>query len=213
MGVAERRWREKEQRRNTIMDAAERVFFAKGADTATMDEVAEIAELSKGLLYHYFKNKHDLCHAIVHRGLRVLKQFFERAIRNNERGIDQVRAIGEGYIQFSREYPNYFTLMAWFEAERSENGHPESFELACEQEGGQVIELVAQAVQNGIDDGSIRADLHPMVTAVNLWGQTHGLIQVSSYKAAQKRYAVEPEVLHKAGLDMISRGLMPASKS
>ncbi len=207
MGVAERRWREKEQRRNTIMDAAERVFFAKGADNATMDEVAESAELSKGLLYHYFKNKHDLCHAIVHRGLRVLRQFFERAIRTHELGIDQVRAIGEGYIQFSREYPNYFNLMAWFEAERGENGDPESFELACEKEGGQVIELVAQAVQNGITDGSIRADIHPMATAVNLWGQTHGLIQVASYKDAQKRYQVEPDILLTAGLDLIGRGL------
>ena len=213
MGVAERRWREKEQRRNTIMDAAERVFFAKGTDHATMDEVAETAELSKGLLYHYFKNKHDLCHAIVHRGLRVLHQFFERAIHTHERGIEQVRAIGEGYIQFSREYPNYFNLMAWFEAERGENGDPESFELACEKEGGQVIELVAQAVQNGIDDGSIRADLNPMVTAVNLWGQTHGLIQVASYKDAHNRYKVEPDILLQAGLDLIDRGLMPLSKS
>ena len=209
MGVAERRWREKEQRRNTIMDAAERVFFAKGADNATMDEVAESAELSKGLLYHYFKNKHDLCHAIVHRGLRVLKQFFERAIRNHERGIEQVRAIGEGYIQFSREYPNYFNLMAWFEAERSENDDPESFQLACEEEGGQVLELVAQAVQNGIDDGSIRADLDPMVTAMILWGQTHGLIQVASYKDARHRYKVDPHHLLQAYLDFTNRGLEP----
>ena len=209
MGIAERRWREKEQRRNTIMDAAERVFFAKGADNATMDEVAETAELSKGLLYHYFKNKHDLCHAIVHRGLRVLRQFFERAIRSHERGIDQVRAIGEGYIQFSREYPNYFNLMAWFEAERGENGDAESYEVACEQEGGQVIELVAQAVQNGIDDGTIRADLNPMVTAMILWGQTHGLIQVASYKEARQRHKVDPEHLLQAYLDFTSRGLEP----
>ena len=213
MGVAERRWREKEQRRNTIMDAAERVFFAKGADNATMDEVAETAELSKGLLYHYFKNKHDLCHAIVHRGLQVLQQFFDRAIRTHERGIEQVRAIGESYIQFSREYPYYYNLMAWFEAERSESSDPESFEMACEKEGGQAIQLVAQAVQNGIDDGSIHPDLDPMVTAVNLWGQTHGLIQVASYKDAHQRYKVDADTLLQTGLDLIDRGLKPPSKS
>ena len=51
MGIAERREREREQRRNTILDAAETVFFSKGINLATMDEVAEEAELSKGTLY------------------------------------------------------------------------------------------------------------------------------------------------------------------
>jgi len=209
MGIAERRWREKEQRRNTIMDAAERVFFAKGAANATMDEVAEAAELSKGLLYFYFKNKNDLCHAIVHRGLRVLHQFFERAIRDHERGIDQVRAIGAAYIGFSREYPDYFNLMAWFEAERGNEADPETYEEACAEEGGECIELVARAVQNGIDDGTVRRDLDPLVTAVILWGQTHGIIQIARYKETKHQYRVDPEHMLHIALDFISRGLEP----
>ena len=60
MGIAERKEREKEHRRNTILDAAEEVFFSKGINLATMDEVAERAELSKGTLYLYFKNKEEL---------------------------------------------------------------------------------------------------------------------------------------------------------
>ena len=40
MGIAERKEREKEQRRNNIIDAAESVFFSKGIENATMDEIA-----------------------------------------------------------------------------------------------------------------------------------------------------------------------------
>ena len=47
MGVAERKEREKEQRRKGILDAAEKVFFKHGVENATMDNVAEEAELSK----------------------------------------------------------------------------------------------------------------------------------------------------------------------
>jgi AcrR family transcriptional regulator len=43
MGTAERREREKQQRKNDILDAAEKVFFQKGLNVATMDEVAEEA--------------------------------------------------------------------------------------------------------------------------------------------------------------------------
>ncbi|MCK5408322.1 MAG: helix-turn-helix transcriptional regulator, partial [Candidatus Krumholzibacteria bacterium] len=60
MGIAERREREKEQRRIDIIDAAERVFFSKGWQAATMDDVAEAVELSKATLYLYFKNKEEL---------------------------------------------------------------------------------------------------------------------------------------------------------
>ena len=60
MGIAERREREKDQRRNTILDAAEKVFFSQGINLATMDGVAEEAELSKGTLYLYFKSKEEL---------------------------------------------------------------------------------------------------------------------------------------------------------
>ena len=57
MGVAERRQREKEERRSCIVAAAEAVFLEKGLDVATMDEIAARAEVSKGTLYLYFKEK------------------------------------------------------------------------------------------------------------------------------------------------------------
>lgn len=60
MGTHERKEREREHRREDILDAAQHVFFEKGLPTATMDEIAEIAELSKGTLYLYYKSKEDL---------------------------------------------------------------------------------------------------------------------------------------------------------
>jgi TetR/AcrR family transcriptional regulator len=39
MGIAERREREKEQRRNDIIDAAEKVIFSKGYAESAMDDI------------------------------------------------------------------------------------------------------------------------------------------------------------------------------
>ena len=61
MGIAERKEREKLQRRKDIIDAAEKVFFYRGFESATMDEIAEKVELSKGTLYLYFKSKEEAC--------------------------------------------------------------------------------------------------------------------------------------------------------
>jgi len=56
MGTTERRNRERKQREEQIINAAEKVFFERGFDNSTMDDVAGAAELSKGALYTYFKN-------------------------------------------------------------------------------------------------------------------------------------------------------------
>jgi len=38
MGINERREREKEVRRDAILDAAENIFFSKGVDSSSMDK-------------------------------------------------------------------------------------------------------------------------------------------------------------------------------
>ena len=68
MGTHERKEREKESRRENIVDAAEKIIRVKGFEGMTMDDVAVIAELGKGTIYLYFKNKTDLYHAVVCRG-------------------------------------------------------------------------------------------------------------------------------------------------
>ena len=77
MGINERKEREKEHRREEIISSAEKVFFEKGLQTATMDEIAERAELGKSTLYLYYKSKEDLYLAVLLRGTEILLQKFE----------------------------------------------------------------------------------------------------------------------------------------
>ena len=51
-----RKEREKIERKNSILNAAKKVFAQKGFEKATLDEIAEEAEFGKGTLYNYFKN-------------------------------------------------------------------------------------------------------------------------------------------------------------
>ena len=47
MGISERRQREKEQRKTEIIDAAERLFFSRGYEDVSMDDIAREVELNK----------------------------------------------------------------------------------------------------------------------------------------------------------------------
>ena len=81
MGIAERKEREKQLRREEIVLAAEKIFFSKGFDPSTMDDIAEEAELSKGTLYLYFKNKEELYASL---SLRILQYLHIRVEHVNK---------------------------------------------------------------------------------------------------------------------------------
>ena len=81
MGIQERKEREKERRRQQIMVAAKRVFSDKGFNKATMEDIAQEAELSPGTLYLYFKNKEELYASL---SLRILQYLLIRVEHVNE---------------------------------------------------------------------------------------------------------------------------------
>jgi len=187
MGTVERREREKEQRREDILDAAEKIIFSRGLKEATMDEIAEAAELSKGTLYLYFKSKEDMYFGINHRALRILRGMFETAMSTPITGVEKTREIGRAYYEFSRKYPDYFEAMMHFDAEvtRPEEIGPVGIE--CHREGMAVLGLVAESIRQGIRDGSIRGDLDPKRTAILLWAQTDGVIRIVARKCEHMR--------------------------
>ncbi len=61
-------------RRESILDAAARLFARKGVNSATMSDIAAEAGLSAGAIYRYFGSKDDLLRAV-----------FDEAVERNER--------------------------------------------------------------------------------------------------------------------------------
>ena len=72
MGITERKQRKEEQRKKEILDAAERLFFTRGYEDVSMDQIAREVELNKATLYLYCKNKETLFAGIVLRGIAIL---------------------------------------------------------------------------------------------------------------------------------------------
>ncbi len=84
MGIKERRVREKENRIRIILDAAKDAFMKKGFQNTSMEEIANQAEIGKGTIYIYFKNKNDLYTAILLSGL----ESFRKRLKDLENGLD-----------------------------------------------------------------------------------------------------------------------------
>jgi TetR/AcrR family transcriptional regulator len=209
MGIIERKEREKIQRKNDIINAAEEVFFSKGINFATMDDVAEKAELSKGTIYLYFKNKEELYLAIACRALEILYQMFEKATAKEKIGLHKVRAIGQAYYQYSNKYSNYFHTILHYEVSRFDSALSAPMLDECHKIGQKVMQQVAAAIETGIHDKSIRADLNPIRTAYLLNGASSGVIRlIAREKDHIKKFEdFKPEDLHNDFMNMMFHAL------
>src|SRR5690606_37316517 len=56
-----------EATRNSLLDAAERVFYDKGVARASLNEIALAAGATRGAIYWHFKDKADLFNAMMDR--------------------------------------------------------------------------------------------------------------------------------------------------
>src|SRR5580692_2163167 len=160
--IAIRRGEEKERRRAEILDAAEALYAKKGWDALTVDQVARSARLSRALVYVYFRDKEELLFAIGERAMGVLRDRFIAAAAGHALGMDQVEAIGRAYMAYAYEFPHYFDFCSRFQA-HSVAVDPGSHEGACRAAGDEAIGAVVQAIETGLQDGSIRADVGPPI--------------------------------------------------
>ena len=209
MGVAERKEREKIQRRNAIIDAAESVFFKVGIDNASMDQVAQEAELSKGTLYLYFKSKDELYRAIILRGFIILKRKLKEAALSQENGFQNVKAISEAYIKFSYEHLGYFNAILYYQNDIFSSRDRAPSQVQSLEGGNAVIGVLINAIQKGKLDQSIANHINEVETAFVLWSQITGLLQVIQRKMSiiTYHYKIKQNDLFGSYFDLLERSL------
>ncbi|WP_067051059.1 TetR/AcrR family transcriptional regulator [Methanofollis ethanolicus] len=178
MGTTERRQREKEQRKTAIIDAAERLFFSRRYEDVSMDDIAREVELNKATIYLYFKNKETLFATIVLRGVEILKEKYLACMGTPAPGIVKVALMGQAYYRFSQEYPEYLRLIHFYGSERFSGENPYTAEIG--KGYGTCRRILRDAVQKGIDDGTIRDDLDPFLTSMYLMTSFMGILSMEN---------------------------------
>ena len=96
-----------QQRRAQLLDLGVRLLATRSLDELSIDLLAEEAGISRGLLYHYFGNKHDFHEAVVRRAADDLiattappadGEPMERLVTSLAAYVDYVVANHEGYL-------------------------------------------------------------------------------------------------------------------
>lgn len=161
MSTADRKEREKERRRSEIIDAAETLFFSRGYEKVTMDDIARETELARGTLYLYFKNKDDIYVSIAVRGLKILNSTFREGSIPGVSGIEKIRSMLLALYEFNKKYPGYYAAIVHLQMHGfSRADFPEMAEM--ERVHGDSFRMVLKAFNQGIGDRTVKADIDPV---------------------------------------------------
>lgn len=90
--------KEAEERRNEILDAADELFFKKGFDSTSTNDILQKVGIARGTLYYHFKSKEDIMDALIERYNTCIldeaqKIAIDRSIPVSERIIRVVMAL------------------------------------------------------------------------------------------------------------------------
>ncbi len=214
MGVQERKEQGRQLRRKDIVDAAEKVFFSKGYEAATMDDVARQAEFSKRTVYVYFRSKEQLYFEIMVRGYRILNQRIGVVLGENP-GLgarEKIRLIGKTLYEFGVNHPNHFdAIMNYENGEKDfQEGVPDGPRQECYSLGEELFGYLVVSLADGVKEGEFRADIDVVSTAIILWACTLGLFNTLGKKKAylEHYHARNAENLVEDGMDMLLQTLV-----
>lgn len=205
MTKAERREREHELRRNDIVDAAEKLFFANGYENVKMNDIALEAEMARGTLYQYFKNKEDIYAAIALRAAEMIQERFQELLTQDLTGIEKIIWVCNFYYDFYKEYPGYYEAYyhsGMFEIEGSET-------LKKMQKIRKIsFQNAVNAVKDGIKDGSLREGIDPVVATLYMLATANNINNISPVtQMYMDEYGLTHDDLFKETLDMSIRAI------
>jgi AcrR family transcriptional regulator len=179
MTALQKREQRKQERHETIIAAAVRVFLERGVPATTMDEIARAADVSKGTLYLYFASKDELLLSVAIEWLDTLEVKLERLRESEfESGLEVMRAGMKLYARHALASPGHFKVaMSWLNTAYSlDEGTPlfQEYRAAIAQK----YAFMLAAIERGKADGSVALNAPPGTIAIQLWGGMLGVILV-----------------------------------
>lgn len=175
----ETRKEQKEKRRQEILWAALELFVSRGYAATKITDIAAQANMSTGLMFHYFESKEKLYEELIRMGLEGTAY---PAGQRCGHAIDFFVQFTAQLFEYMKTHPvmaKMFVLMA--QAQRSEAAPPHIREIAMQVN---TIEQFVPIVEWGQQEGTIR-DGEPRVLSNAFWCCIQGIAE---------RYATNQEI-------------------
>jgi AcrR family transcriptional regulator len=167
----ERRQRDARRTRADILDVATTVFAANGFSGARVDEIAELTQTTKRMIYYYFGSKEGLY-------LQVMEAAYE-GIRRLERQlnvahlppVEALRRLAESTYDHHTSHRDFVRLVAIENIHRAENI---ANSTVIHDLNSTAVETLEEILRRGVEEGLFRTDvdaldLHMLISSYSIF--------------------------------------------
>ena len=146
-------------RKQLILEAATKSFSLFGYKATTMDQVSKLANVGKGTIYTFFKNKEELFDEIISSLIKDMKAEAELAIDHNSRFDENINRVLFRLLEFRKSHQLTIKL---FQEER-EIGTQAVVDVVQRVEQA-IVNYMIGIIQEAIERGEIKP-CNPEITA------------------------------------------------
>ncbi|MFC3883644.1 TetR/AcrR family transcriptional regulator [Bacillus songklensis] len=146
-------------RRQSIIQAATKSFSLFGYKATTMDQVAKLANVGKGTIYTFFKNKEELFDEIVSSMIMEMKEAADQVMDRDRSFFENAHQALYCILEFRKQHQ----LMIKLTQEEKEMGTPAVQEV-MERVEIAIVSYIKQKIEAAIQKGEIR-ECDPEITA------------------------------------------------
>ena len=153
----------REEQRERILEAAQKIFARKGFTDTKMTDIAATAKISYGLAYHYFANKEEIFTRLVESALKSSTELLQYARQQPGTPWDRLHRLVTRILEGAQREPEAFMVI--LQAFTNDTVPREARKIARQQSEVSQATL-KQLVQEGQAAGQVVAgDPDQLVTA------------------------------------------------
>lgn len=146
-------------RRQQIIDAATNSFSLFGYKSTTIDQVARLANVGKGTIYTFFKNKEELFDEIINDLIKEMKEVANDAVNPSDSFYENVHRVLYKLLEFRKKHQ----LTIKLSQEARDIGTPAVLEVMEKLELA-ILNFIKDNVIHAIQKGEIK-DCDPEITS------------------------------------------------
>ena len=168
---------EAEATRTRILDAAEKVFRAKGVAHASLEQVARAARLTRGAIYWHFRDKGELFDAMMERVALPAEAMMERAERDGAADpLEKLRRSACGVLlraardaQVRRVFEISYHRCEYVGDAAGIRDRQVSHQSAC-------LETIESAIRDCVKQGLLPKGVDPHIAALGAMAYVSGIL-------------------------------------
>lgn len=108
MGTKERKERERDERRELILNAANEILKEEGIDNLSIRKIAGRIEYSPAIVYHYFQDKDEIINHLMQKGYQKIIAAISSAQTPAGKPEQKLREMTRNYIAAALKMPDEF---------------------------------------------------------------------------------------------------------